>query len=125
MNRTPSRNAADGTASIQNIQRQAGAPSQKVAPAPPATLGENVIAQEGAEQSQHNSHLLQRGEPAAHVWRGDLRDVHRGQHAGGADGQTAHDARGDEEAGRAGQRRRRRRSPRKKTAFSSMVGRRP
>ena len=38
MNRTPSRNAAAGTASIQNIQRQAGAPSQKVAPAPPATL---------------------------------------------------------------------------------------
>ena len=38
MNRTPSRNAAAGTASIQNIQRQAGAPSQKIAPAPPAIL---------------------------------------------------------------------------------------
>ena len=38
MNRTPSRKAAAGTASIQNIQRQAGAPSHKVALAPPAML---------------------------------------------------------------------------------------
>src|SRR4029453_15743667 len=37
MSHTPARNAIDGTASIQNIQRQAGAPSQKVALAPPAT----------------------------------------------------------------------------------------
>ena len=36
MSNTPARNATDGTASIQNIQRHAGAPSQKVAPAPPA-----------------------------------------------------------------------------------------
>jgi hypothetical protein len=36
MSSTPARNATDGTASIQNIQRHAGAPSQKVAPAPPA-----------------------------------------------------------------------------------------
>ena len=38
MSSTPARNAIDGTASIQNIQRHAGAPSQKVAPAPPASL---------------------------------------------------------------------------------------
>ena len=38
MSSTPARNATDGTASIQNIQRQAGAPSQRVAPAPPASL---------------------------------------------------------------------------------------
>src|SRR4029450_660098 len=37
MSQTPARNAIDGIASIQNIQRQAGAPSQKVALAPPAT----------------------------------------------------------------------------------------
>ena len=37
MSHTPTRNAIDGTASIQNIQRQAGAPSQKVVLAPPAT----------------------------------------------------------------------------------------
>src|ERR1700741_38780 len=34
----PNRNAAAGTASIQNIQRQVGAPAQKVALAPPASL---------------------------------------------------------------------------------------
>jgi hypothetical protein len=34
----PSKNAAAGTASIQNIQRQVGAPFQKIALAPPARL---------------------------------------------------------------------------------------
>src|SRR5262249_46428159 len=37
MRHTPPRNAIDGIASIQNIQRQAGTPSQKAALAPPAT----------------------------------------------------------------------------------------
>ena len=34
----PNKNAMAGTASIQNIQRHVGAPNQKIAPAPPATL---------------------------------------------------------------------------------------
>jgi hypothetical protein len=34
----PKRNATAGTASIQNIQRQVGAPNQKIALAPPAIL---------------------------------------------------------------------------------------
>src|SRR4029077_5419225 len=34
----PNRNAAAGSASIQNIHRQVGAPSQKIALAPPASL---------------------------------------------------------------------------------------
>ena len=38
MSSTPAKNEIDGTASIQNIQRQAGAPSHSVAPAPPASL---------------------------------------------------------------------------------------
>src|SRR5262245_59838762 len=38
MNMVPTRKAADGMASIQNIQRQAGAPNQRAPPAPPASL---------------------------------------------------------------------------------------
>src|SRR5262249_24706771 len=44
---------------------------------------------------------LQRGQPAAYGSGGDLGDVHRRQHAGRADADTAQEARSDEEAGRA------------------------
>src|SRR5215475_4069719 len=38
MSKVPTRKEDDGIASIQNIQRQAGAPNQKALSAPPATL---------------------------------------------------------------------------------------
>src|SRR4029077_391749 len=41
--KVPKTNANAGTASIQNIQRQAGAPNQKLAPAPPASLARMAL----------------------------------------------------------------------------------
>ena len=60
--------------------------------------GEDVIAQEGTEEPQDNRHLLQRGQSAAQMGRGHLRNVHGRQHAGSADSQPARNPRRDEDA---------------------------
>src|SRR5215510_11267280 len=74
MSQTPARNAIAGTASIQNIQRQAGAPSQKVALAPPATRATMSLLKKApnspdtiaiccseARSEEHTSELQSRG----------------------------------------------------------------
>src|SRR3989475_6298454 len=103
MSNTPARNATDGTASIQNIQRHAGAPSQKVAPAPPANRARMSLLRKAQNNPDTIAICCSEGESTAHLRRSYFRDVHRRQHAGGADGQTAHEPRDDEHAGRARQ----------------------
>ena len=124
MSRTPTRKAIGG----HGLHPEHPAPSRRAQPEGRGRAaggpGDDVVAQEGAEQAQHDGHLLQRGQSAAQVCGGHLRDVHRGQHAGGTDGQPAQEARGDEDHGRS------RHAGgdalhRKSTALRSMVGRRP
>ena len=94
------RNAIDGTASIQNIQRQAGAPSQRVAPAPPATLARMSLLRK-ALNNPSTMAICWSEASRPRMCDGATSEIYiRGEHAGGTDGQTAHEARGDEEHSR-------------------------
>ena len=55
-------------------------------------VGEHGVGEQRGEDTGGDGELLQRGQPAAHVARRDLRDVGRGDHRGEADAQAADEA---------------------------------
>ena len=75
-----------------NIQRQASRPNQSVSDAPPAARLQQLVGQQGGEDTEGDGELLERAQPAAHGGRGDLGDVRGRDDRGDADADAREDA---------------------------------
>src|SRR6266853_383808 len=77
MHKAPSSKAAAGTASIQNIQRQAGASNQKVALAPPASLARMSLLRK-APKSPSTIAICCSEARRPRIWAGATSEIYMG-----------------------------------------------